>query len=395
MLTGTPWGGADHFFRRAFEAGVHGDPDHASFHWTFRVNPKLDHAYLERQRDRISPAEYAAEVLGEWSDAVGALFPRELLDRQTADVEVPALGELRGSAMPLAGFDHGVSFDRSALAFVYRLPVASLNEGSEHGDGRPRFVVVPHVWPAKTPMAETVEDVARLPVRCEVFTSEMNGVGAMPSQEVRRRLSEGRNAPRRWNLLSTSNRSKTAGYGAVLGLLERGQLVLPRHPDLLRQLAGLRFEQGERGFTRIEAEDAAVHDDVADALMLAAAPYSRRGRAAAHLLTVAGEKAPVDAFIAPAEGGEVVSTGGGLRVWRRPPLQSVNGVEVSFPHGWDARPRRVEREPVFVVAMRDARGRVHEVQAGSDAHSRLVAGGAMELDRWPADGAGQEPKGGL
>jgi len=54
--------------------------------------------------------------------------------------------------------------------------------------------------------------------------------------------------------------------------------VLPREPDLLRQLPGLKFEQGERGFTRIEADSPAVHDDVADALMLGAFPDSSRGK---------------------------------------------------------------------------------------------------------------------
>jgi hypothetical protein len=32
--------------------------------------------------------EYAAEVLGDWSDAAGSLFPRALLEAATADVEV-------------------------------------------------------------------------------------------------------------------------------------------------------------------------------------------------------------------------------------------------------------------------------------------------------------------
>jgi hypothetical protein len=106
VLVGTPWGGADHFFRRAFRSGQEGDPEFASFHWTYKLNPKLDHAYLEAERDRVSPAEYAAEVLGERSEAVGSLFPRDLLARQTADVEVPALRggfALAGAADPRLG----------------------------------------------------------------------------------------------------------------------------------------------------------------------------------------------------------------------------------------------------------------------------------------------------
>src|SRR5215212_9741653 len=127
LLLGSPWGGPDHFFRRAFEAGVDGDPDHASFQWTYRANPLLDASYLERQRDRVSPAEYAAEVLGEWSDAAGSLFPRELLEHCTADYELPTLSTLHGPAQPMLGVDWGVSFDRSAAVAIGRLPVAKLN----------------------------------------------------------------------------------------------------------------------------------------------------------------------------------------------------------------------------------------------------------------------------
>jgi hypothetical protein len=149
LLVGTPWGGPDAFFRRAFEAGRDGDPDHASHHWTFEVNPNLDRAYLERQRERVSPPEYAAEVLGEWSDAVGALIPRALIDANTADVEIPSLGALTPPARPIIGLDWGVSYDRSAAAVGYRLPVGELNVDLER---RPRFIVVPFVWPAGHPL---------------------------------------------------------------------------------------------------------------------------------------------------------------------------------------------------------------------------------------------------
>ena len=68
----------------------------------------------------------AAEIDGVWSNAAGALFSRELLESVTADLEVPALSELRGPARGIAGCDYGASWDRSALAAVYRLPVAPL-----------------------------------------------------------------------------------------------------------------------------------------------------------------------------------------------------------------------------------------------------------------------------
>lgn len=330
LLLGTPWGSARMFFREHFDRGQDGDPDTASFRWDHSVNPTLDHAYLERQRDRVSPAEYAAEVLGEWSDATGALFPRELLDRHTADIELPALHDLTGPARGCIGVDWGVSFDRSAAVALYRLPVVALNPD---GESLPRFVVVPHVWAAKTPLQAVVDEVIALRDCFAWYSVETTGVGAMPAQEVLRRVRRPDGARAHVEMVATTNAKKTFAYGVVLGLLERGQLVLPRHPDLLRQLAGLRFEQGERGFTHIEAENAAVHDDVADALMLATAPYSPRNsrRVYSRLAHYArGRQPPPDASLGTWS-GEVVQTPAGLTLFRHPPLQSVAGSPVTFP----------------------------------------------------------------
>lgn len=330
LILGTPFHVADHFFRRAYEAGLDGDPDHASFHWTYEANPYLDRAYLERQRDRISPAEYHSEVLGEWSDAVGSLFSRELLEAATADVVLPALGELQGPARGIVGCDWGVSFDRSAAVGIYRLPVAALNEDREP---RPCFIAVPWVWPVRTPLGATVETIAAVAHRFGIVASETNGIGAMPTQELFRRARIAHPQTRfTWVPVSTTSASKTAGYGALLGLLERGQLVLPRHPDLLRQLAGLKFEQRERGFTHISAEDAAVHDDVADAAMLAALPYRPSGakRIICHLSTLAGSRGVAPDARVPELDSPVVTTGAGLRLHQRPALQGVTTSELSL-----------------------------------------------------------------
>ena len=343
LMLGTPWGGPDHFFRQAFEAGQRGDQDHASFHWTYDVNPKLDRAYLERQRLRVSPPEYAAEVLGEWSDAVGALFPRELLDRQTADLELPPLDALQPPARGIVGVDWGVSFDRSAAATIFRLP----GLGTLNPDAEPlaRFVVLPVVWPAKTPLHQTVDEVVRAQRALAFISTETTGVGAGPSQELARRLKKA-DTTHRLNFCATTSAKKTAGYGTVLSLLERGQLVLPRHPDLLRQLAGLRFEQGERGFMRIEADAPAVHDDVADALMLATLPYkSKRGRVQCALARMASPEGAVpDCELPERYEAPTVSTGGGLSLWRRPPLQSAAGTGLTLPA------RLVQTEPPTVGA---------------------------------------------
>jgi AAA domain len=333
ILTGTPWGGPELFMRRAFDAGNDGDPEHASFHWRYDANPLLDHAYLERERERTAPAEYAAEVLGEWSDAEGSMFPLSLLERQTADLALPTLRELVEGAEPFVGLDWGVSFDRSAAVAIYRLPVELLNRQREV---LPRFVALPRIWPRSTPLSDVWKEVVGVRARFACLSSETNGVGAGPSQEIRRLLTERRRSPRAWNPVHTTNETKTAAYGAVLQLLEREQLVLPRDPDLLRELRGLRFEQGERGFTRISAESASVHDDVADALACSMAPHtspSVRRRVVIELLKYAHPGAVLDArpWERRLEGVPVVETGGGLRVWERPPLQSVTNWELLYP----------------------------------------------------------------
>jgi hypothetical protein len=271
--------------------------------------------------------------------------------------------EIAPPARPILSLDPGVSFDRSASVAVYRLPVASLNP--DH-DGRSVFVVVPKTWPVATPLSSVVDDVLSVRAWPRFYVPESNGVGAMPAQELARRVTARVRAlprsaagPGRTEIVPvhTTNATKTAGYGAVLGLLEQARYVFPRDPTLLRQLAGLRFEQGERGFTRIEAEDPAVHDDVADALMLAAIPQSPAGGSGvrSHLVKLAGHVVP-EAEV-PELDEAVVETGGGLRLYRRPPLQSVGRTgELTLPP--DARSRVPGRPPEPTFA--DARARVRD-----------------------------------
>lgn len=334
FLLGTPWGPDGHFFRRAFEAGRDGDPDHAAHQWTYRANPRLDHAYLERQRDRVSPMEYAAEVLGEWSEASGSLFPQRLLRAATVDVELPRAVEVPGNARGALGLDWGVSFDQSTACGVWRLPVAALNPDREP---LPTFLAAAQAWRAGTLLHEVVDAVAASGAPWRYVSTETNGVGAGPSQQLARVLRPRLPRPRTWNPVATTNPKKTAAYAAVLTLLERGQLLLPRDPDLLRQLAGLRFEHGARGFTKIAAGDDAVHDDLADGLALAMGPYDRRGvpKVGCAVLTLAtAADAPPDHPSALLADEPVVESGGGLRVHARPPLQSVDGEPlVTLPDG--------------------------------------------------------------
>jgi hypothetical protein len=67
----------------------------------------------------------------------------------------------------------------------------------------------------------------------------------------------------------TDVRRKQSGFGMIKGLLQSKRLVLPRDPELLKQLRGLEFEQLPGGSMRISVPDRVGHDDVAMSFMQA------------------------------------------------------------------------------------------------------------------------------
>ncbi len=119
----------------------------------------------------------------------------------------------------------------------------------------------------------------------------------------------------------------------------------------------MRIEQGERGFSRISAEDPATHDDVSDALSLGMVPFlPPRGKRVRCLLPKLANNFPEEATL-QGLAEPVVQTGGGLRVYQRPVLQSVCGLDVSLPadvrrvrQQSDDTARRVRRAYLAAVA---------------------------------------------
>lgn len=89
-MTGSPWGSADHFFPASWRLARDGDRDYWAppAPWTALMNPRLPGDWIERERGRLNSIEAAAELDGEWAEDGLQFFPRWLLDRCTADVEV-------------------------------------------------------------------------------------------------------------------------------------------------------------------------------------------------------------------------------------------------------------------------------------------------------------------
>lgn len=343
---GSPWGAPDHPFRTAHRRGEDGDEDYAAFTWPTTLNPRVPRDWVERERERVNSIEATAELDGRWPDVDGEqFFPRALLQENVAPLELPALGDLRGPAQPVLALDWGVNFDASAAMVAYRLPVASLNPDVEWA---PRLVLLPHAFPVGMRLGEVVETVAGWRAPWWRVAPEITGVGAMPSQELRRRLGPSmlRRHGAMFHLVATTGPKKLAGYSLIRWMLERHTVVLPRDPTLLRQLAGVRMARTATGQPHLAAEDANVHDDLADAAAFAMLPIQGHGRAGCRMARWLARESAVPDVDVPLLDCPVVETGAGVRMYERPPLQSVAGTAVTLPDGVGAlRDRPVPTRP--------------------------------------------------
>lgn len=263
LLTSSPWGGPDHFFRVMWNRGMtRPDGDVAAWHWPSTVSPMVDDSLLELYRETEPPLKYAREVMAEWVDGSGAYFTTAELEAATSNrpmVDVGA-GEAPGLGFVAGGVDWGMARDAHALSVV----AAVDGDGAVDGRGRQRYriaYVEERFGVSYEAWIDRLEELAGC-FRFSVLTAETNGVGQMPTQVLARRLWEASGAevvaP-----VATTARLKEDLFGFAKLLIQQGRLELPRHPSLLKQLGALEFTQGESGVMRIAVPERAGHDDVA------------------------------------------------------------------------------------------------------------------------------------
>lgn len=352
MLCGTAGVPIGRFFD-AVSAGLdHSSPYVRSFVWKLKDAKWISKDAIESARMLLPPTQFEAEYEGKWASSADSMFPLELLRRQSVDVEVPDLASLTGPAALLGGVDWGATTDRSAVMAIARIPLSKWNASID--PSYPMFLAWPlrHFAPG-TQLSACVDEI----VACEApwfsLTVETVGLGQMPAQEVARRVRrrvDGRQsaAGGDWAWLDveaatvtpvhTSADHKTAAYGTLRALLERGQLLLANDGDLQRELASLRVELRANGVSLNAAGGA--HDDLADALALAALPYrSHNGAMRVRLADFAGDALPEPARL-PSIGRDVdlVTTPGGINVPRAPWLQSPASADVTPPRAARAQP---------------------------------------------------------
>ncbi|KAA1426465.1 terminase large subunit domain-containing protein [Nocardioides antri] len=273
VLSSSPWGSPDHFFRALWTRGTAEPTVHlAAWHWPSITSPLVDEALLEEIRAREAPAYFEREFEAKWTDSAGAYFTTAELEAATArdgEHELVDLDAAAGCGQVVGGVDWGMQRDAHALVVV----AAIAGEEGLDERGRQRYWV-PFVEERFATDYDTWID--RL-VKCAgafvfgALVAETNGVGQMPTQQLARRLWEasGRDlvVP-----VATTARLKEDLFGFMRLLVQQKRLVLPREPSLLRQLGALEFVQGDGGVMRIAVPERSGHDDVAMAFAFALQP---------------------------------------------------------------------------------------------------------------------------
>lgn len=337
LLASSPWGSSEHFFRVLWTRGMDNPDEHVeSWHWRSDVSPLVDTNLLEQIRLRSSADYFEREYLALWTDDAGAYFTTAELDNATADYrmtrpeDLPARmsgaqwEEWMAGRPPFAagaGVDWGMARDANALVLLAPLDDHGLNMASR---GEELVLFVPWFearsqWPY-TEFIDRIVEVSRH-YQLPAVASERNGPGEMPTSELTDRLYRARTGS--WvTPVWTDLRRKQSMFGALKMWLQAGRLVLPREPELLKQLRSLEFEQLPAGGMRIAVPDRLGHDDIALALGQASSTISLWSARAG-----LGERSPGD----PAD---VVRTPGGVLLPRQPlPMRGEH---------WFQRPRGAE-----------------------------------------------------
>jgi len=332
VIASSPWGSSEHWYRALWNRGMDSpDDNYRSWQWSSYDSPLADKALLDELKDARPSEWFAREVLGEFTEESGSYFSeRELMDA-VADYELCAPDDLEWwmdqRFAAAGGVDWGFSHDANALTLVSVLEDFGKNR-EILGDKLALFIpwfFYKYRW-AYTDFIDYVVKTAGkyfLPV----VASEVNGVGQYPTTMLDDKMSEAgffsAVAP-----VVTDVRRKQSGFGMIKGLLQSKRLVLPRDPELLKQLRGLEFEQLPGGSLRIAVPDRVGHDDVAMSFMQAVS--SIRLDQAVRRSTGFGESKLV-----PAD-EEFVETKSGLRVPVKARPVSFHRDAFMYPRGSEA-----------------------------------------------------------
>lgn len=329
IMTSSPWGSTQHWFRRLWNEGRDAPSERVrSWQWSTYDSPLADRDLLEQWK-QSRPAEwFRREIEGQFTDDSGAYFSESELMSAVADYEMCAPEDLEWWTdqrfAAAGGVDWGFSHDANALTLVSVLEDHGRNV-ELLGDRLPLFIPwfeYKYRWAYTDFITRVVETAKRY--HLPVIASETNGVGQYPTTMLDDRMSEAgfysAVAP-----VVTDVRRKQSGFGMIKGLLQSNRIVLPRDPELLKQLRGLEFEQLPGGSVRIAVPDRVGHDDVAMSFMQAVS--SIRLDRAVRVQSGFGVRPSVD------PGTEFVFTSSGLTVPVRARPVAFHQQAFMYPRG--------------------------------------------------------------
>ena len=285
IFASSPWTASGAFFDWATLGERGSDPGVRSHRWSVENAPWVSPAEVARLKATMSPARYASEVQGEWSEGSAGFFSRSSLLAATADylLTPPELAD--GGAVAF-GLDWGRAHDFHAIAAIGICDDGGLNQQAPlivpflgvsqmaYLAWARQVVTWTNEWSSNPIMAgqrvfvdDEIAAVGRRPrrgYRVAQVVTEANGVGAAPSEYLLDALGQ--------NLVSvvhTSQASKETGYSRLASWLGEGLLVLPQVERLLSELTALEAVETSHGGISIHAS-AGSHDDLSMALQQAA-----------------------------------------------------------------------------------------------------------------------------
>lgn len=329
VVASSPWGTSEHWYRALWNRGMDSpDENYRSWQWSSYDSPLADKKLLDELKESRPRWWFASEVLGEFTEESGAFFSEKELMDAVADYEMCSPEDLewwRDQRYAAAGgVDWGFAHDANALTLVSVLEDYGKNR-EILGDRLALFIPwfeYKYRW-AYTDFIDRVVATGKryfLPV----VASEVNGVGQYPTTMLGDKFDEAglysAVAP-----VVTDVRRKQSGFGMIKGLLQAKRLVLPRDPELLKQLRGLEFEQLPGGSLRISVPDRVGHDDVAMSFMQAVSSVRVD-------LAVRGDSPFGESQLVP-DDAEFVVTRGGLRVPVRARPVSFHRDAFMYPRG--------------------------------------------------------------
>lgn len=273
IVASTPFGSSG-WFAELFERVAAGEVEGAAAHHatSAQMNPTLDPSLLRVEHER-DPDGFRCEYLAEFVAGGGAFFdPAALAEAAT----LPGPLEPQHGTAWIAGFDAGFLRDPSALVIVGRETIDGRYVGIQH----PRLVVAQaRTW--TPPKHQPVSFDAQADVRDAV----LEAVAAV-CLEYRAKVAIDQHQPaairdffsRRGLTVTISPltpQTKTAAFSEVRARLYSGSLVLPDHPELLRELRNIRtqYRAGSAGVTT--PRTAGAHSDLAVAMSMAVAQHAR------------------------------------------------------------------------------------------------------------------------